>query len=63
MLTRWFDADWFRYLFDPYEGRHYKGWLGILWCRLKGHPNGTVYYNPNGFEPDNHCKDCGEDLG
>lgn len=33
-----------------------------FWCRRLGHPNGVVWYT-NDFEPDMHCKDCGEDLG
>lgn len=32
-------------------------------CRLRGHPNGQVFYNPNGYEPDTSCKDCGEEIG
>ena len=32
-------------------------------CRMKGHPNGIVYINPGGYEPDTTCKDCGEELG
>ena len=35
-----------------------------FWCRLRGHPNGIVFYN-YGFEaqePDYHCKDCDELL-
>lgn len=55
--------EWWKYLFSPYKGRHYKSWLGILWCRVQGHPNGTIYYDSGAWEPDNHCKDCGEDLG
>lgn len=32
-------------------------------CRIKGHPNGEIYYNPGGSEPDHRCQDCGEELG
>lgn len=32
-------------------------------CRFGGHKCGVVWYNPGGFEPDMHCKNCGEDLG
>jgi hypothetical protein len=32
-------------------------------CRMKGHPNGIVFYNPMGDEPDYSCKDCGEEIG
>lgn len=34
-----------------------------LICRLRGHPNGEIYYNPGGDEPDHRCKDCGEEIG
>lgn len=32
-------------------------------CRAKGHPKGVFFYDANGYEPDMHCKTCGEDLG
>ena len=32
------------------------------WCRLRGHPKGIVYYNPNGLEPDYTCRNCGDGL-
>lgn len=38
-----------------------KSW-GNLVCRLRGHPNGQVYYNPGGLEPDDRCVDCGERI-
>ena len=34
-----------------------------LICRFKNHPEGEVYYNPGGDEPDHHCKTCGENIG
>ena len=37
--------------------------LERIWCRLKGHPNGMVFYNVNGYEPDTSCVDCGEEIG
>jgi hypothetical protein len=47
---------WYCYVFEkPFT-------IYKFWCRIKGHPNGMVYYNPNGWEPDNHCKDCGDLL-
>lgn len=56
---------YFKYLFN------FKGFgnikiiekIKIIICRIKGHPNGIIYYNPGGWEPNTHCKDCGEDLG
>lgn len=38
-------------------------WITVIKCRLKGHPCGVVWFNPNGIEPDMHCKNCGDDLG
>ena len=35
----------------------------ILWCRIKGHPRGIVYFRSWGDCPDTRCKDCGEDIG
>ena len=35
----------------------------IIKCRYQGHPRGIVYYNPGGFEPDDHCKTCDERIG
>lgn len=60
-IARWFEFAWWQYLFSK-PWRQKLTWE-IFWCRVKGHPNGTVYYNPGGFEPDYRCKDCGEDLG
>jgi hypothetical protein len=62
---RWFailtSAEGWRYL---REKPHNKSWSWtVAFCRLKGHPNGVWWYNVGGFEPDNHCKDCGEDIG
>lgn len=56
-LSRWFDPNWYRYLLKPWKG------FRVLWCRMRGHPYGVVWYNPGGFEPDMTCKNCGEDLG
>ncbi|MEK6833381.1 MAG: hypothetical protein AABY32_05015 [Nanoarchaeota archaeon] len=54
---KWFTISWWEYLLEKCEG-----WDNF-WCRVKGHPHGIVFYNPNGLEPDTHCKDCGEDIG
>jgi len=52
---KWFCLEWYEYLFKSES-------LLNLWCRLRGHPEGVVYYS-SGFEPDMRCKTCGEDLG
>jgi hypothetical protein len=66
-------GEW-RYLFTNWKGE----WTGFKWawirlteetkgerliCRIKGHPEGEVYYNPGGLEPDHRCKTCGEEIG
>lgn len=33
------------------------------WCRATQHRAGVWFYNPGAYEPDMHCKGCGEDLG
>jgi hypothetical protein len=38
-------------------------WLEVVKCRWLGHPQGEVFYNVNGLEPDHHCRDCGEEIG
>ena len=70
----WLWLEWYSYLFripnykdgDRPLGRGGESkWLDYcrrIYCRYKGHPNGQVYYNPNGYEPDYHCKDCGDEI-
>jgi hypothetical protein len=53
----WFSYWWYKYLFTDLQD------LNQLVCRIKGHPNGIVFYNCGGLEPDTTCKDCGEELG
>lgn len=60
----WFRVDWWKYLLERRRGdRHYRGVLLTFLCRARGHPFGVWWYNPNGLEPDMHCKNCGDDLG
>lgn len=53
----WFTIKWYVYLFKGCTG------LTNLICRIKGHPYGVVWYNPNTLGPDMRCKNCNEDLG
>ena len=55
-ISSWFQFCQWRYLLEGCSGWH------NFWCRFNNHPHGTVFYNPNGLEPNNHCIDCGEDL-
>lgn len=52
---KWLQVWWYIYLFTDCTG-----WTNF-WCRARGHDD-IVFYNPSGFEPDYHCKRCGEDL-
>ena len=63
-MSRWVDPYWWRYLLATPEAD--RGQLRDLFhafkCRLKNHPDGPVWYNPSGLEPDYHCKNCGDEL-
>ena len=55
--------EWYKYLFtfDKYLTKKEK-FINLI-CRIKGHPNGPVYYTgPHGTEPDMSCVDCGDQL-
>lgn len=56
----WFQKEWWKYLFTPRNADY--SWTKTVWCRMNGHPCGVVWYS-NGWEPDMHCKNCGDDLG
>jgi hypothetical protein len=60
-MSPWFTRDWWRYLLAPREWGHVS-WPRTILCRLRGHPAGVYWYS-SGFEPDMHCKECGDDLG
>jgi len=38
-------------------------WVTVILCRLKNHPDGVIWYNLNGLEPDMRCKRCLDNLG
>ncbi len=57
----WFTVGWWRYLLAPITG--YAGRLETTVCRMTGHPEGVVWWNPGGSEPDMHCIKCGDYLG
>jgi len=60
-LSLIFSAEGRKYLFSRPFNRPLD--RQIILCRLKGHPNGIVYYRSDGDCPDTRCKDCGEDIG
>jgi len=54
---KWLSLWWYQYLFEkPFTIRK-------IFCRIKGHPNGPVWYNPEGLEPNMCCRDCSDYLG
>lgn len=36
-------------------------WIEVLLCRVKGHTD-VWWFNPEGLEPDMHCRGCGDNL-
>lgn len=58
----WFFRSWYQYLFQKADDPTFTTWYNRLWCRINGHPHGTIYYNINGTEPDCRCKECGDEL-
>jgi len=59
----WFTKDWWKYILERPFGNGNVNFLKTIWCRIKGHPYGVIWFNPHGYEPDMHCKNCGDDLG
>ena len=55
---------WWRYILARRTWRGRDVHLAqVIWCRLRNHPAGVVWYNAGGTEPDMHCRHCGDDLG
>ena len=57
---KWFSAWWYKYLFSEINGSI--SWFSTIWCRLRNHPAGVIWYTSE-WEPDMHCKNCGDNLG
>ena len=56
-MSKWFCLGWYRYLLEDNTG-----WRNI-WCRLRGHPMGEIFFNTGGLEPDHRCRNCHEIIG
>lgn len=54
----WFTRAWWNYLLETPRDPSYTTWWKRFWCRAYGHPNGQIYYNVTGTEPDDRCIDC-----
>jgi len=65
-FLNWFRLSFYQYLFEKADYPKWRSnnffidWFIRLRCRIKGHPHGEIYYNPNGYKPDGRCKDCGD---
>lgn len=59
----WFSRWWWQYLSEKSRNDTPTcGKIHRFWCRAAGHPDGPIYYNVNGLEPNWKCKECGDDL-
>jgi len=56
-----FTLSWISISFWKYLLEKPNSWTKF-WCRAKGHPDGPIWYNPNGLEPDMRCINCGDEL-
>ena len=61
-MIKWFSIYWWKYLTEKRRDGD-ESWIAVIKCRLTNHPKGVVWFNYTGFEPDMHCRDCGDDLG
>jgi hypothetical protein len=57
MITQIIYPEFWSYLF------HKPRSLTKVICRWRLHPDGVVWQNIGGLEPDMRCKICGDDLG
>jgi len=56
-ILNWFTKSWWQYLLEkPCNPKKF-------FCRANGHKCGVIYFNPGGYEPNMHCKNCDDDLG
>lgn len=53
---------WWQYVLEKRVSNDVS-WFTTIWCRMRGHPEGIVFYNFSGYEPDYSLKNCGDDLG
>jgi len=62
IYLRWLDEEFYQYLFRKADNPNFCGWWERLKCRINYHPCGCVFYNPGGYEPDERCQDCGDNI-
>ena len=56
---KWLSPNWWKYVFSRPLGDNP---LKRIICRMRGHPNGPIFYNVNGIEPNGKCIDCDEEI-
>ncbi len=56
------DLCWWDYLFEAPTAEYFVPFWRVILCRIRLHPNGRIFYNSGGLEPDDRCKDCGDKL-
>ena len=61
-ITSWFYPSFYQYLFRKFDDPQWCSWWEHLKCRINGHPCGSIFYNPGGYEPDGRCKNCGDNI-
>jgi hypothetical protein len=60
--SNWFCIDFYQYLFAKADDPGWTSKWDRFLCRLQHHPDGMIFYNPGGEEPDYRCKRCGDEL-
>jgi hypothetical protein len=62
-ILKWLTPGYYVYLFSDLKWANETAFhkLEVIWCRIKGHPNGPVWFS-QGLEPDMSCRDCGDEL-
>ena len=64
MWRRWLTRSWWSYLLHPREqSPPWNSRFATVKCRASAHPEGEIYLNAGGLEPDHRCRNCGDVIG
>ena len=55
------DTEWWRYILKSKAEKDIL-WIRVILCRIRNHPEGPIWYNPYGLEPNMRCKNCYDNL-